>query len=83
MTKIIEKTESLIRRMRWKAHFFLNFLNNREKKQSFGFKATKLFPFVKEMKNFEENMLKLRPVARIFRGGGGGGVRTSRTGTQY
>ena len=59
MTKIIEKTESFIRRMRWKAHFFLNPQNNQEKKQTFGFKTTKSPPFVEEMKNFEESMLKL------------------------
>lgn len=59
MTKLIEKTEDLIRRMRWRAHFFLNPPTMQEKKQTFGFKSTKSPPFIEELKDFEDKMLKL------------------------
>ena len=59
MTKLIEKTEDLIRRMRWKAHFFTNPQVSQEKKKTFGFKSTRSPPFIEELKEFEDKMLKL------------------------
>ena len=38
---LIEKTEHLIRRMRWKAHFFLQPDQGSNNKQTFGFNSTK------------------------------------------
>ena len=43
--RLIEKTESVIKRMRWKAHFFLKEDSNDETKQereSYGFKTRKM-----------------------------------------
>lgn len=49
MAKMIEKTEDLIRTMRWKAHFFLNPDTQQNKKNKYGFKSTKSPPFIEEL----------------------------------
>ena len=46
---MIEKTEDLIRTMRWKAHFFLNPDTQQNKKNKYGFKSTKSPPFIEEL----------------------------------
>jgi hypothetical protein len=56
---LIEKTEHFIRRMRWKALYFLNPDLKDESKETFGFKSKKTPPVIPEMKNFEEKMLKI------------------------
>ena len=38
---LIEKTEHLCKRMRWKAHFFLNPENKHDKKETYGFNSKK------------------------------------------
>ena len=57
--QLIEKTEQFLRRMRWKAYYFLNPNDNSTAKETYGFKSTKNPPFVDEMKPFEDDMLKL------------------------
>ena len=68
--KLIEKIESFIKRLRWKAYFFLNNdSKDLHKKETFGFKTTHyplqsadLEPFVKDVLNivnvikFKQNM---------------------------
>ena len=38
---LIEKTEHLCKRMRWKAHFFLNPENKRQERNAYGFNSKK------------------------------------------
>ncbi len=59
ISKIIEKTEEFIRRMRWKAYFYLNPNATQNRKQTFGFKSKNSPPAIEELKKFEEIMLRL------------------------
>ena len=58
--RLIEKTESLIQRMRWKAFFFLN-TNTDETttKETYGFKSKRSPPHMKELDEFEDSMLDM------------------------
>ena len=56
--RLIEKTEQL-RRMRWKVHFFLNPDTTSIPKETYGFKSTKNPPPIEELKDFEDDMLKM------------------------
>ena len=53
---LIEKVESVVTRMRWKADFFLNGQSKYER-NNFGLKSKKSPPPVKEMKGFEEDLV--------------------------
>ena len=55
---LIEKTESFLRRMRWKAFHFMN-PTEPSTKETFGFKTTKSPAPIKELNNFENKMLTL------------------------
>lgn len=57
--RLIEKTESLIQRMRWKAFFFLNPDTGGTTKETYGFKSKRSPPHVKELKEFEDCMLDM------------------------
>ena len=57
--RLIEKTEQFLRRMRWKAYFFLNPGTISNTKDTYGFKSTKNPPPVEELKEFENDMLKM------------------------
>ena len=60
--RLIEKTESVIKRMRWKVHFFLKEDSNDETKQereSYGFKTRKCPPQCQEMENFEKDVMNI------------------------
>ena len=59
LQRLIEKTEQFLRRMRWKAHFFLNPDTTSSTKETYGFKSTKNPPPVEELKDFEDDMLKM------------------------
>lgn len=59
LKSLIQKTESLLRRMRWKAFFFLNPDAKRRQKETFGFNSTKTPMPVRELHEFENIMLKL------------------------
>ena len=55
--RLIEKTASLIQRMRWKAFFFLNTDTKAATKKTYGFKSKRSQPHMKELDKFEDSML--------------------------
>ena len=59
LQRLIEKTEQFLRRMRWKAYFFLNPDTSTSSKDTYGFKSTKNPPPIDELKDFEDDMLKM------------------------
>lgn len=59
LRRLIEKTEQFLRRMRWKAHFFLNPCQASSCKETYGFKSTKNPPPIDELKEFEDGMLNI------------------------
>ena len=59
LQRLIEKTVQFLRRMRWKAYFFLNRDVSTCSKDTYGFKSTKNPPPVDELKEFEDDMLKM------------------------
>ena len=48
-----------MKRMRWKAHFFLNPKATGASKETYGFKSTKSPPVISELKEFEDCMIHL------------------------
>ena len=56
--RLIEKTESLIKRMRWKAFFYLHPEAKAEKKETYGFKSRKTPPQIDDMMKFEDDLLQ-------------------------
>ena len=60
-TRLIEKVESLIKRMRWKAFFFKKGENDDqpETDDHFGFKTRKCPPRIEELEPFEDDLLKM------------------------
>ena len=57
---LIEKTESLIHRMRWKAFFFLhNHDTHSNEKETYGFKSKRPPPHVSVLDEFKDNMLNM------------------------
>ena len=59
LQRLIEKTEQFLRRIRWKAYFFLNPDTTSSSKATYGFKSTKNPPPIEELKDFENDMLKM------------------------
>ena len=59
LQRLIEKTEQFLRRMRWKAYFFLNPDTTSFSKETYGFKSTKNPPPIEELKDFEDDMLRM------------------------
>ena len=59
LRNLIEKVESVLKRMRWKAHFFLKGEKNQENTNHFGLSSNKTPPTILELKPFEEDVLKL------------------------
>ena len=59
LQRLIEKTEQFLRRMRWKTHFFLNPDTTSSTKETYGFKSTKNPSPIEELKDFEDDMLKI------------------------
>ena len=63
LRNLIEKAESVLKRMRWKAHFFLKGEKSQEKSQentrNFGLLSNKTPPTVLELKPFKEDVIKL------------------------
>ncbi len=56
---LINKTELFLRRMRWKALFFLNPDIKPSSKETFGFNTTKSPQPIAELKEFEDSMLHM------------------------
>ena len=59
LRNLIEKAESVLKRMRWKAHFFLKGENSQENTRNFGLLSNKTPPTVLELEPFEESVIKL------------------------
>ena len=60
--KMTEKIEAFIKNMRWKAMVFVNSdskTSHNTKKTKFGLKSNKYPPHVKELKAFEDDLIKL------------------------
>lgn len=59
--RLIEKTEQVIKRMRWKAFFHLypDTANKSKHIETYGFNSRKTPPQIDEMKKFEEDMLTM------------------------
>ena len=55
---LVEKTESFLRRIRWKAHHFLKPAQSHTN-ETFGFRTTKSPPAIKELDQFEDKMVTL------------------------
>ena len=66
---LLEKIESVIKRMRWRAHFFLNKntesdtsdsdTDNEDKDENYGFKSKRTPPIIAELADFEKDMLHM------------------------
>ena len=62
---LIEKIEAFIKRMRWKAHFYISDLENdtkndeKVKKKTFGFKTKNTPPVIKELEKFENDLFDI------------------------
>lgn len=54
--RLIEKTEHLCKRMRWKAFFFLNPDKKPDEKETYGFRSTKTPPQIPELINMEKKL---------------------------
>lgn len=59
LKKFIEKTELFMKRMRWKAYFFLNPKTTPTAQETYGFSTQRSPPVVNELKKFEECMANL------------------------
>lgn len=57
--RLIEMTEKLVRRMRWKAFHYLNPDKSNTNTETYGFKSRKSPPNIRELQEFEGKMLKL------------------------
>ena len=57
--KLIDKTESVIIRMRWKAHFFMDGNVIECDKESLGFKSKNCPAQIKELETFEKDLLDI------------------------
>jgi hypothetical protein len=56
---LVEKSESFLRRVRWKAYHFLKPTQSEPAKETFGFNTTKSPPPTKELEAFEAKMLSI------------------------
>ena len=59
LQKLVEMTERLTQRMRWKAFFFLNPEKAPRQIENYGFKTKNTAPHIKELEEFEQSMLEL------------------------
>ena len=61
---LISKIEHLLKRMRWKAFYFLKHMPNEEDEddaddEKFGFRTRRCPPVIEELKPFESDLLRL------------------------
>ena len=59
LRSLIDKTENVVHRMRWKAHFYLNGKNCVNDYENFGLPSKRSAPPIKEMKEFEDDLVSL------------------------
>ena len=58
--RFIDKTEHLLKRMRWRAFYYLNPEKRKSTtKEAYGFKSQLPPPFIPQLKGFEDDMLRL------------------------
>ena len=57
--KLIEKTELLCKRMRWRTFFYLNPETRNEDKETYGFNSRKVPPQIPELTSFERKLKEL------------------------
>ena len=55
----IDKTEKLVKNLRWRAFLFFNPKADREEKEKFGFNSIRPPPHIPELKNFEEGQASM------------------------
>ena len=69
---LIEKIELVIKRMRWKAHFYSKYEEAKEVPENYGFKSLNCPPQIKELSAFKNelfnllNIIKFRKVQSEF-----------------
>ena len=59
LTTLVEKTDKLIRNMRWRAYHYLHRKEHTERKETYGFNSKHAPPVVEELKVFENRMTDL------------------------
>ena len=59
LRNLIEKVESVLKRMRWKAHFFLKGDKTSDQNNPFGLPSNKTPPNISEIKSFENDVTNL------------------------
>ena len=59
LQSLIQKTETFIKNIRWRAYFFLHPGDKPKLKENYGFKSTKTPPVVQELSKFEESLSKM------------------------
>ena len=59
LRNLIDKTKHVVHRMRWKAHFYLRGENRVEENNNYGLRSNKCAPPIKEMRDFEEDLMNL------------------------
>ncbi len=59
LKNLLNKTEIFIKNVRWRAFYFLNPKQNKNAKETYGFKSNRCPPIVKELEHFENKMMDL------------------------
>ena len=59
MKLLVSRTEDVVKRMRWKAFFFLNGTSSEDDKERYGFRSRKCPPQVDELKAFEDDLCNM------------------------
>ena len=59
MLNLIQRVHDFIKRLRWKAFFFLRKDDNKQNKETYGFKSNAKTPSVPELKPFENDLLQM------------------------
>lgn len=59
ITRLIEKTEEFIKRLRWRSYFHLHPEARPQHKETYGFRTRKLPPTITQLKPFEDDLLKM------------------------
>ena len=57
--RLIEQTEKFLKRLRWKAFFYLNPKIKVHQHENFGFKSKRTPPCINEIKEFENELIQL------------------------
>ena len=59
LRSLLDKTQTFLQRMRWKAYHFLQPADNEITKETFGFKTINSAPPIAELREFESRMLNI------------------------